>query len=268
MLLSLYPHLIINLIIAKEKHLMNFQQKANSISLVFRKQFVNYLYRSFLFTLLITSTSCQQNTTDLPTQTASPSPTSETSPAATTSSSQSDLVDDLENYKGTNKLGGYWYVYNDKGMGGDSKVSPSGQFKPSAGGANNSKYSALMTGEVTTKSKSPFIGMGTNLNKEGTAVDISQYKGIEFCAKGDGQKYFLKLRSLANNDFDDYSFTFIAPADWKCYRVPFADTKQSGFGKPVPLGTALAQVTSLQWQTIGKPHKTVELAIDDIKFWK
>jgi len=258
---------------------MNLQQKTNNMPLVSKKQLINYFYRSLLFTLFITATSCQQNTPEVTTPATSPSPTTEVSPASpaamvspspttNVSSSQGELVDDLENYKGTNKLGGYWAAYNDKAIGGDSKVSPSGVFKPSAGGANNSKFSALMTGEVTTKSKSAFIGMGTNLNKAGTPVDISQYKGIEFCAKGDGQNYVLKLRSLANTDYDDYAFTFIAPTDWKCYQMPFTDAKQKGFGKSVPLNTALAQVTSLQWQTIGQPHKSVSMAIDDIKFWK
>jgi hypothetical protein len=177
------------------------------------------------------------------------------------------LIDDLEDGDAKNQLGGYWYTYSDKDNKGDSLVSPSGEFKPSAEGANDSSKSARISGKVTKTYQYGFIGMGTNLAQDNnSAIDLNQYQGIEFCAKGDGKEYRVKLRSLAIKDYNDYGYEFVAPAAWQCYKVLFNQMEQKSFGAKIPLDQALTKVIAIQWQTIGQPHESVDLAVDAIKF--
>jgi hypothetical protein len=251
--------------------LMICQRSLNKLETFVKKQIAPCLSKSLLLFLAITTASCQGNKTNPPEQASSPSPTTEVSPTSPPVSSVT-LIDDLENNKGINKLGGGWITYDDKGAGGDSKVM---EFKPNSGGANDSKFSALLKGEVTNTIKPAFIGMGMSLNKLmgpnkfGKPEDISQYKGIAFCAKGDGNKYNVALRSSAIPNYNDYAFTFVATSEWKCHQVPFTEMKQMiSSDNLVDRQQALAEVTAIIWQPIGQPHKSVELAVDDIGFWK
>jgi hypothetical protein len=176
-----------------------------------------------------------------------------------------DLVDDLESDKNVNKLGGQWYTYDDRGSGGRSKVV---KFKPASSGSNESKFSALLKGEVISANKTGYIGIGTNLSKDGSPLDISQYKGISFCAKGNGTKYYMKLRSSAIADYNDHAYTFSSEPQWNCYQIPFADMKQLDPKRPTDLQAALVQVSSIQWQPLERTDEEVELYLDEIKFIK
>jgi hypothetical protein len=213
--------------------------------------------------------------TSAPQQEVSPSPSASpeqtVSPTTPSDKQQSLLIDNLEENKSKNKLGGAWVTYNDKEIGGDSQVSPTGEFKPSEGGADNSKYAAHLTGKVTKTAAYGFIGMATNLNSSGKAINLNQYKGISFCAKGDGKPYVFKLRSLAIKDYNDYSYQFVAQPEWQCYQLSFDEFKQSSLGTKtvsVPLNEALTQVNSIHWQTVGQPHESVNLFVDNIQFIK
>lgn len=239
-----------------------------------RANLPHWLSKSLILAVVLISASCNRTPETVssppsPTDTPPSSPTDAPPPSPSPSP---EAIDDLEDGNAVNKLGGYWYTYNDNDKGGDSKVlTPSGEFSPSAGGANKSKKSARMTGKVTKTYQYGFIGMGTNLGEgDNTAVDVSKYKGIEFCAKGDGQEYRVKLRSLAIKDSNDYGYNFTAPLQWQCYQVKFDKMAQEDWGKEktvsVPQNEALAQTTAIQWQTVGQPHESVELALDDIKF--
>ena len=238
----------------------------------YRANLPSWLSKSLILTVVVLSASYPRTTEAVaslaPSPTDTPLPPSSPSPTLSQLSSTESLIDDLEDGDAKNQLGGYWYTYSDKDNGGDSQVSPSDDFKPSSGGANNSSWAARMTGTVTTTYQYGFIGMGTNLGEgNNTAVDVSKYQGIEFCAKGDGKEYRVKLRSLAINDYNDYGYKFVAPSQWQCYQVRFGEMEPSWqTNTPVALNTALAQVSSIQWQTVGQPHTSVELAVDDLKF--
>ncbi len=181
------------------------------------------------------------------------------------------LIDDLEDGNRFNQFQGTWFTYDDRYQGGDSKVVPSGYspFRPSFGGPQQSTKSAQITGQVTTTYPDGFVGMGIDLNPSNTQPrNLSEYDAIEFWAKGDGKTYRMKIHSLATGDYDDYSYDFTTSPNWQRYIVEFDSLKQEGWGKQVERNQALSQAVKIQWQTIGQPHASIELAVDNIRLLK
>lgn len=181
-----------------------------------------------------------------------------------------NLLDDLDDGNHFNNWGGYWFTYDDKSNGGDSQVQPaSGSvFRPSPGGAKNSKFCARMTGKVTTTYEQGFIGMGTDLARPNNPVNIRKYSGFEFWARGDGKKYRMRFRSPVTGDFDDFGVDFVAGKQWQRHTVSFDDLRQQGWGKKADRSDALGKVISVVWQNLGRPHLTIELAVDELRFLK
>ena len=192
------------------------------------------------------------------------------------------LVDDFEEGRGKNKLGGYWFTYSDKDLGGSSIVHPvpGTDFAVASPGARKSEYCARMKGQVTTKYRWGFVGMGCDLRHPKRPVDLSGFTGIEFYARGDGRKYRVKFSSDVTKDGDDFGADFEAKKDWRLVRIAFSELAQQGWGKPgrwaesgpgkgpEVKGYAGQKVLRIQWQTIGQPLEAVRLDIDDIKLLK
>ncbi len=177
------------------------------------------------------------------------------------------LLDDLEDGDSLNEFGGKWYTRNDIQFGGDSEVMPA-VFRSSSGGPAGSHKCAQITGRVTTTFDWGFIGVGTNLNKSATPVDIREFNGIEFWTKGDGKVYRMKFRSNITGDYDDFGYDFTATNDWTRIAVDFSDLYQQGWGRERIRNKALSAVIGINWQTIDQPLDNVKLAIDHIRFLK
>jgi len=222
-----------------------------------------------ILAMLVGLAACKQSPV---TQAPSQSAIATAATPAKTDSSQTQLIDDLEDKDGGNALGGGWFTYNDKANGGDSVVSPApGKFTSSVGGANGSKRAAKMTGKVTKTFPSSNIAIGTTLGKD--SIDVSNYKGIEFWAKGDGKKFQLQLQTPLIKDFNFYNYVFTSQPEWRRYEVRFDQLKQEDWGKKtvvVPKSDALKKIHSIVWRTypVGQPRENVELVIDDVKFIK
>jgi|GEM_PF-3845668 len=180
------------------------------------------------------------------------------------------LVDDLEDNNRFNQFGGTWFTYDDRNQGGDSKVVPEGYsaFKARQCGPDGSSKCAHITGTVTTTFPDGFLGMGTDLKNPNKPVDIRQYDGIEFWARGDGKPYRMKFRATATSDYDDYGYNFEPGDQWQHYTIDFSQLKQEGWGQQANLDRALSGVISVTWQTVGQPHATIDLAVDNIRFLK
>ncbi|NJK28466.1 MAG: hypothetical protein HC925_08440 [Coleofasciculaceae cyanobacterium SM2_3_26] len=180
------------------------------------------------------------------------------------------LVDDFEDGNRFNEFRGTWFTYSDRSYNGTSQVIPESysRFEPVESGAPGSQRSARITGKVSTDYDRGFVGIGTELNAPNDPVDISNYDGIVFWARGDGKTYRLKLRSTAVPDEDDYGYNFTPTAEWRQYVIPFKKLRQEGWGKSIRRRRALQQVTGIHWETIGQPHQSIDLSIDDISFTK
>jgi hypothetical protein len=184
------------------------------------------------------------------------------------------LVDDCETQTSQNKLGGSWFVYDDLGNTGTSRVYPKPfQMTLNIGqGALASNGYAGITGTVTTAFVSGFIGMGTNLAPASGIVDLSGYQGIRFFVKGDGKSYSLKIQTASTiiKDFDYFQINFTTSNIWEEHIIPFSTAffSQQGFGVKVDFALAIQNVQGIQWQTIGQPLSSVELKVDNIYLYK
>lgn len=178
------------------------------------------------------------------------------------------LVDAFEDGDRFNQFRGTWFTYDDKNQGGDSQVIPEGYsaFRPRPGGIESSTKIAEITGNVTTTYPDGFVGFGTDLNPNNTTPrDLSEYDAIEFWAKGDGKTYRMKIHSAATSDYDDYGYDVVTSPEWKRHVISFEELQQEGWGQSVNRQEALETALKIQWQTIGQPHESINLAVDNIR---
>ncbi len=111
----------------------------------------------------------------------------------------------------TSALENTWGAVDDVVMGG---VSESGM--------QQSKNSALFTGNVSTENSGGFASVRTR--NFDSPLDLSQFNGIELRLRGDGKRYKFILRTEAKWDGTSYCCSFDTKADtWMTVYIPFAD---------------------------------------------
>lgn len=121
-----------------------------------------------------------------------------------------------------------------------------------------------MKGELTNGFIYPFAGVQMLLKKNGTPTDISQFKGIKFRARGDGNVYHVQLLLAMVKDNNQYGHEFIAQKKWKTYQVEFSELKQATWGAPVKWDVSL--IRGIGFHIDGAPLK-FDLNIDDVEFY-
>ncbi|MCX8094414.1 MAG: CIA30 family protein [Candidatus Goldbacteria bacterium] len=200
---------------------------------------------------------------------------------------------------------GYWYTYDDildvlKPPDGNLNTSnasyvwpmsrnrwtvilnqptPEPTFIMSSPGYGNTGYCARITGYVTTAFKYGFVGMGVNflmVNADNSKkpVDISNMTGIRFYAKGDGKNYRIKLPSqfsgfLKKEGDNHYGREFVAPTSWTQIHFLLTQfTQEPYWGTSVNLNDALKEIDSIQFQTVGQPHASIDLSVDNLEIYK
>jgi hypothetical protein len=158
-----------------------------------------------------------------------------------------------------------WIVVTDTIMQGKS----TGTASIVADGAAGSEQSLKIEG--TVQSDNPFVmfsGLASRFGGDSLlAYDVSEFTGVHFWARGDGNTYRIELPSAAIKDYMYYSFPFTPPTDeWKEYRIPFKGFKQQPYGKKVPwTGT---DIIGVHFFTVGGPLESFELQVDQIEFYK
>ncbi len=175
--------------------------------------------------------------------------------ATATPTPSSVLLDDMEDGDNVNNWSGDWYMYQDT----SSTITPD-PFAMTAGGMPGSEnYRAEISGNVSS-----YAGMGTNLNADGTAVDLSSYSAVEFYVKGDGGSYWFQFTQPSITDDDYFGVTFTAPSGWTKVTVPLdeASLSQRGFGEPAAF--TKNEIIALQWSSNGTG--ALEIQVDDISF--
>jgi hypothetical protein len=178
------------------------------------------------------------------------------------STMEKGLLDDFEGGS-RNVWGGIWYDYDDSADGGTSTVIR----EIVTPGADGTGHAIRMRGRVTTNYPYGYIGIGTTLAVDGSPFDISEYKAVSFQVRGDRKRYRLRLESASVTDYNYHGYSFTAGSDsWRPINVPFSELRQESWGSQVPwTGT---DIRNLSFQTVGQPHASVRLDIDDIVFYK
>lgn len=164
---------------------------------------------------------------------------------------------------------GYWYSFQDE-LG--SEVWPKGEFVMSEGGAESSKYAAMMKGKMAPAGDSVYVGMGINVLNPKTPYDASFAKGISFWAKGPGRIRFevMDINTSPEGDrctdcYNHFGVDLYLQDYWLRYTVPFEKmTQQPGWGDRAPSITSSA-IYGMQWmfKTAGKDY---QVWVDNIAF--
>ncbi|HEY1203055.1 MAG: CIA30 family protein [Bryobacteraceae bacterium] len=173
-------------------------------------------------------------------------PPTETAPPALQTESISDFED------GTTKaaFGFGWLATADKLAGGKSEAA----IKVVAGGANGSKYSLLVEGEVRPGFVFPFGGAAFYPGpKPMQPANLSAAASIRFWAKGDGKTYHVMVYTRAGGYMPGMQ-SFAAGPEWTEYTFPL-----SAFN-----GTDGHDITSITFAAGPQPQK-FSFQIDDVR---
>ena len=132
---------------------------------------------------------------------------------------ESGLASDFEDGKAASKFGSGWVSSTDSMLGGKSTA----KFTVVSGGANDSKLSLSITGEIIPGATFTWAGA---MFLPGAApmapANLSSKKEITFWAKGDGKTYRLMLFSRAGGQIPS-SKDFIAGPEWRRITFPLSE---------------------------------------------
>jgi hypothetical protein len=188
------------------------------------------------------------------------------------------MIDDLEDNDDTilanDKRLGSWYTYHDDESTG-AEQTPGTAFKPTAGGAEDSKYAAATKG----KGYKSYAGMGFDLNNDGKTVkayDASKFKGISFLAKGDVDlRVGISTTATVNEKDgggctagddkcdDTHGVDITTDKEWGKFDIPFAKIKQEGWGQAAEFDPK----TVLSVTFTVPENASFDFAIDDVGFF-
>jgi hypothetical protein len=144
------------------------------------------------------------------------------------------LMDNFESGGTANSLGGSWATDCDHNNLG-TVLNPM-PFKPEAGGSKSSpKFAAHISGHYgKSVAPWPYAMLTGTLDPGQGAVDLSDFKTLQFWAKGDGKDYSVVLARAAVQDYANPRNDFKAPATWTKVMLNLVDFKQPNWGRQIP----------------------------------
>lgn len=161
----------------------------------------------------------------------------------------------------TTSAGQRFGTYSDNSMKGTSTIVMK-QINVTGG------HGIEITGAITNDYPYGFAGLHLPLVVGETDVlAVSQFTGLRFHARGDGQNFYLVLVTKGIKDYDYLVYSFKPGAEWNEYVVPFSKFKQLGFGAPAKWTGTDLQAVRFQIQTFGPPIANYKLDVDSIELY-
>ena len=152
-------------------------------------------------------------------------------------SAETTLVDDFGDTTGP------WRFFSDQVMGGVS--TGEGRIVTRGG-----RRVLTLTGSVSTENRGGFIQVRRDL-PGGLPSDAT---GLRILARGDGQRYFLHLRTRSTLlPWQYYQAGFSSGPDWREITLPFGDFERSG--RLLPATPRPDSVTSVALVAFGRDHE-------------
>lgn len=117
----------------------------------------------------------------------------------------------------TTELSPKWEFVADTVMGGVSTGSVTAMII-------DGRAAHRLTGQVSLENDGGFVQMAVDLNDDGTAIDASNWTGLELDLAGNGETYEVRLRtSQLTKPWQSFRTKFQATEVWKTLRLPFSD---------------------------------------------
>jgi hypothetical protein len=127
-------------------------------------------------------------------------------------------ISDFEDNKLTAKFGAGWSISTDSIAGGKSTA----KMKPIVGGANDSKYSLKVSGNIDGGLPYAWAGVMFSPGAQVFApANLSSKKDLTFWAKGDGKTYRAMIFTASGGRIPAQQ-TFTSEKAWKRYKLPIS----------------------------------------------
>ncbi len=185
------------------------------------------------------------------------------------------------------EIGGWWYVFNDARVGGNSTVSPAPDHFAPEKSADGQGFAVHLQGRTGNKLGWDFFGVGFTVTADSgcpvcTPIDLSRYSTLEFKIKGkvSAGRLSVNLPYTGNRCENNVPDTLTAWADyqagitakvsetWTTVRLDLhKDFSQPGWTRPehvVTVDQVLRRAHVIQWQFISADGDTADIWIDDI----
>jgi endoglucanase len=166
------------------------------------------------------------------------------------------VVDDAETGTTTNTLGGTWIKFNDS--------SSTTVFTPNAFPGYTGMYCRLFEWIINTGSSAPYAGTQTGLNSSWAGVDLRQYVGVRFYAKGNGRYEVSLPTDQTRADNNHYVKAINVTPEWKLYELPFSQFAQT-WGTPKPWDPST--IYAVGFNAVASYGMSGQIWIDDIEFY-
>ena len=165
------------------------------------------------------------------------------------------IIDNLSKPAPRASNGAIWRVFTDNVMGGVSKATMSPE--TIAGRSAN-----CLRGDVRLENNGGFVQMSLDLLPDGTALNASEWTGLEADVFGNNENYAFNLRTAdLTHPWQSYRHAFIASARWTTIRFSFHDFKQSRTDLPLDI----RQLKRIGVIAIGRPFHA-DISIGGIRF--
>ncbi len=126
------------------------------------------------------------------------------------------IIDDRSSGTLRSTLGPEWRLFTDTVMGGVSTGDVDLH-------THRGKGCLRMRGDVSTRNNGGFVQIALAPGGD-KAFDASKYAGVELTVSGNNERYNLHLRTAGLwLPWQSYRADFVAEADWRTVRIPFAD---------------------------------------------
>jgi len=149
---------------------------------------------------------------------------------------------------------GNWVYFSDTVMGGRSSGA--------AERVNVDGRAAIkLTGNVTTENNGGFV----QVRREIDAGRASNFEGLSFKAKGNGETYYIHIRNGSSRlPWQYYSASFQTSGDWETLKIPFSRFERSGsfMAKSLKKNT----INSIGLVAYGKDHQALVL-LSNLSFY-
>ncbi|MBN1697648.1 MAG: CIA30 family protein [Spirochaetales bacterium] len=172
-------------------------------------------------------------------------------------------VDDFEDGDGKNLFGEVWETFDDEVSGGNSKTTIKTNHSPGYKESAHCLYAEYKLGSLSDYS---YTGFNSTLQPEEAPMDLSEYFGIRFYAKGKGL-FIVKIATTATlKQLNFHATNDIAlSSEWQLYELPFSrfSIKWGTMRRWDP-----SEIIKVEWAFENRNYGKGEIYLDDIGFYK
>jgi len=124
------------------------------------------------------------------------------------------LIDDFSQ-SGQSVIGNRWQSFSDRVMGGVSRGSHGFEIL-------EGRHCIRLRGDVSLENQGGFVQVALSLEKGRRPFDASQYRGIRVSTLGNGETYYIHLRTTQTGlPWQYYQAPFKTSSQWKDVEIPF-----------------------------------------------